>query len=61
MIKQFKDLNDGDLFKLDNVQFKKIPTVKVSCCRSINAEDVSNSKKAFVKPESEVEVDDQLQ
>ena len=61
MIKQFKDLNDGDVFKFKDLKLREIPTVKLTCCRSINAEDlVETNKKTFIPPESEVEVDDQL-
>ena len=62
MKKQFKDLTDGELFQHNGEEYKKIAAVKVSCCRSINCEQSSNSQhKIFIPPLTEVEVNDQLQ
>lgn len=62
MKQQFHALADGQIFVKDNIQFKKIANVKVSCCRSINAEQVNNTNnRIFVTPNEEVEVNDQLQ
>lgn len=59
MIKAFKDLNDGETFKFKDNEFKKIKTIKVSCCRSYNAEAASNAnQKIFVKPDEQVEIND---
>lgn len=59
MKKLFKDIENDSQFNLNGTDFKKIPLLKVSCCRSYNAEAVSNSnQKIFVKPEDEVEVND---
>jgi len=59
MIKQFKDILDGEIFKVNQLEYKKIPSVKISCCRSINAELTSDTnKKTFVQPITEVEVHD---
>lgn len=59
MIKQFKDVVDGEVFKMNDLEYKKIPAVKVSCCRSLNAESTTNANdKIFVQPLSEVEVND---
>lgn len=59
--KQFKDLNDGEIFTYNNKEYKKIVAVKVSCCRSINAEEVQNSNaKLFIPPTAEVQINDQL-
>jgi hypothetical protein len=59
--KQFKDLNDGEIFTYNNIEYKKIAAVKVSCCRSINAEETQNSNaKLFIQPTIEVQVNDQL-
>lgn len=61
MNKPFKDLNEGEVFKYNNLEYKKIEAVKVSCCRSINAEETSNSdNKIFIQPLAEVEINDQL-
>jgi hypothetical protein len=59
MKKPFKDLENNSTFKVNGTDFKKIPLLRVSCCRSYNAESVSNAdQKIFVKPEDEVEVND---
>jgi hypothetical protein len=59
MKKQFKDLENNTTFKTNGFDFKKIPLLRVSCCRSYNAEAVNNAdQKIFVKPEDEVEVND---
>jgi hypothetical protein len=61
MNKPFKDLNEGEVFKYNNLEYKKIAAVKVSCCRSINAEETSNANnKIFIQPLAEVEINDQL-
>lgn len=61
MNKQFKDLTDGELFRYNNLEYKKIPAVKISCCRSINAEESTNAQnRTFIQPTTEVEVNDQL-
>lgn len=61
MNKPFKDLNEGEVFKYNNLEYKKIAAVKVSCCRSINAEETSNANnKIFIQPLTEVEINDQL-
>lgn len=55
------DIAEGSLFTKDGVEFKKLPTVKISCCRSINAEQVANTNnRVFINPTDEVEVNDQL-
>jgi hypothetical protein len=59
MNKQFKELNDGEVFKFNGNEFKKIKLVMVSCCRSYNAESNANAdQKIFVKPDEQVEVND---
>lgn len=59
MIKQFKDIADDMVFKIADKEFKKIPSVKVSCCKSINAVETSNAtNRIFVQPLQEVEVND---
>jgi len=61
MNKQFKDLQDDEIFTLNGTEYKKIPSVKVSCCRSINAAETANdNNKTFIQPLTEVLVNDQL-
>lgn len=57
MIKKFNELANGERFKLNQIEYEKIPAVKVSCCRSINAKNIANEQQqAFVQPNQEVEV-----
>ena len=59
---QFKNVADNAVFKSNGIEYKKIPMVKISCCRSINAEQVDNpTQRIFLKPDTEVEVNDQQQ
>lgn len=59
MIKQFKDVAEGVVFKMNDLEYKKITTIKVSCCRSLNAESTTNANdQIFVQPLTEVEVND---
>lgn len=59
---KFSDITEGSLFTKDGTEYKKISTVKVSCCRSINAEHAADANnKVFINPADEVEVNDQLQ
>ena len=59
--KQFKDINDGETIKYNGIEYQKIPLIKVSCCRSHNAQAVANAnQKTFIAPTQEVEFDDQL-
>lgn len=59
-MKVFQELNDGDTFKHNNHEYKKVPQVRVSCCRSLNAECVSDTTQQpiFVPPQQEVEIND---
>lgn len=53
MNKLFSELNVGDQFKIQgsDTTYRKIEAVKVSCCRSINAEDISNvANRTFLAP-----------
>jgi hypothetical protein len=59
MNKTFKEINEGESFVFQNKEFKKIRNIKVSCCRSYNAESTSDaSQKIFVKPDEQVETND---
>lgn len=61
MNKVFTELTDGEVFTFNNAEYRKIAQVKVSCCRSINAEEVNNtSNRVFIIPSQEVQVNDQL-
>lgn len=61
MKKQFKDILVDEKFKINDVEYVKINAVKISCCRSINAQQITDTNnKTFVQPLTEVDVDDQL-
>lgn len=57
MNKVFSELKDGDKFKVNNVIYEKIPPIKISCCKSLNAREVdSHEKKSFFAAGAIVEV-----
>lgn len=56
--KQFKDIDVGSEFTLNGLRYIKIDTVKISCCRSINAKSLDNASiQTKIEPLTEVEVD----
>lgn len=58
MIK-FKDVAENTKFVMDNIEYKKIPEKRVSCCRSTNAVSSTDEKKKIqVTPLTEVQVND---
>lgn len=58
-LKLFKDLVAGTIFKNNNTEYKKIEAIKVSCCRTLNAEATADAnQKIFVQPNTEVETND---
>lgn len=61
MKKRFDQLQNGEVFQFNGVEYKKVPDVKISCCRTINAEATTNNQQqTFIAPLQEVEVNDQL-
>ena len=57
--KQFKDLQIGEKFVYNNVEYVRIADERVSCCRSNNAVDTTTTAtKTFIQPLSEVQVND---
>jgi len=57
MNKVFSELAIGDRFELNGNSYIKIQEVRVSCCRSINAQDANNpSSKTFVQATTTVTV-----
>lgn len=59
MNKKFEELSDGEIFKFNSIEYKKMPTVKISCCRAINAQQTdNNNQQTFIQPQQEVEVND---
>jgi hypothetical protein len=56
---QFKDVSVGSEFTMNSIKYKKIDSIKISCCRSVNAHATSDaSQKTFVQPATEVQIDD---
>ena len=50
-MKLFSELSTNDQFEYNNILYKKIQPIKVSCCKSFNAEEVNNpSSKCFIQP-----------
>jgi hypothetical protein len=59
MIKKFNDVSNDTEFKINDMQYKKVATVKISCCKSINAIQVDNPRnRIFIQPQTDVEVND---
>lgn len=56
MKKQFKDLQVGDKFIKDSVEFLRIEDERVSCCKVFNCQNTSTHEKAMTLPLDEVEV-----
>lgn len=55
MNKVFSELAVGERFQLNGVNYIKIQEVRVSCCRSINAQDANNpANKTFVQASTTV-------
>lgn len=55
----FKDLTDGGEFVYNDIRYKKIPTVRVSCCSSFNAAKVDDlNSKIMVRPLEKVKIDE---
>lgn len=51
MEKQFNELNVGDKFFVNGTEYTKLVEVKVSCCKSINAQASADvSQKTFFQP-----------
>lgn len=57
MNQAFSEVLEGQRFTLENREYVKIPSVKISCCKSINAQAVDNpGEKTFVQPQTVVVV-----
>jgi hypothetical protein len=48
--KLFTDLQVGDTFTVNGASYSKIPEVKISCCKSINAQATANSNNKTYFP-----------
>jgi hypothetical protein len=54
MIKQFKDVAVNEQFIYNEKIYKKIQEVKISCCKSANAQESVSGTKIQIKPLEEV-------
>jgi hypothetical protein len=53
---KFHELAVGDKFKFNNVEYTKIPEVRISCCKvQHNCQAVASNDKTALKPLDEVE------
>lgn len=52
---KFSELSVGDQFKYKDVLYTKVEPQKVSCCKTLNAVNLSNNQKVMVKPMETVE------
>ena len=59
MIQKFSEIADDTVFKINGMEYKKVPLVKISCCKSINAIQTDNqANRIFIQPTTEVEIND---
>jgi hypothetical protein len=57
MNKQFSELAVGERFTVNGMEYVKMQEVRVSCCRSINAQAVNDiNNKTFIGPTTTVTV-----
>jgi hypothetical protein len=57
MNKVFSELAVGERFQLNGINYVKIQEVRVSCCRSINAQDANNpASKTFIQASTTVTI-----
>lgn len=50
-MKLFSEISINQYFVHQNIEYKKIQPIKVSCCKSYNAEQKDNpSNKIFIQP-----------
>lgn len=56
---QFKDVKVDQVFKMGEIEYKKITEKRISCCKFTNACLVTDeNQKVGVKPLTEVQVND---
>jgi len=57
MNKQFSELAVGERFTVNGMEYIKTQEIRVSCCRSINAQAVNDiNNKTFIGPTTTVTV-----
>lgn len=53
---KFSEVQVGQKFTFQNQEYVKITAEKVSCCRSLNAQNLTNNNKVTIAPEAGVEL-----
>jgi hypothetical protein len=53
---KFSEVTVGQKFTMNNIEYTKTESVKVSCCKSVNAVKVDGGEKTMIKPNDEVEL-----
>lgn len=48
--KLFSNLQVGDVFTVNGASYSKIPEVKISCCKSVNAQTTANTNNKTYFP-----------
>ena len=57
MNKTFGELSNGEKFSLNGKEYVKVAEVRISCCKRINAQAVSNANdKILVQPSTAVTI-----
>jgi hypothetical protein len=57
MNKKFSELVVGERFTLNGTEYVKAQEVKVSCCRSVNCQSISDpNNKTYVQPSTTVTI-----
>lgn len=52
---KFSELAVGQKFTSNGTEYTKIEPQKVSCCKTLNAINLSDNHKVMIKPDTEVE------
>lgn len=50
MEKEFNLVSVGEKFSVNGIEYSKIPEVRISCCKSINAQATTNSNQRTFFP-----------
>ena len=53
---KFSELQVGQKFTTNGLEYTKIEPQKVSCCKTLNAINLSDNQKVMIKPDTVVEL-----
>jgi hypothetical protein len=53
---KFSEIQVGQKFTTNGIEYTKIEPQKVSCCKTLNAINLSDNNKVMIKPDTDVEV-----